>query len=554
LCLLLFLPGFFTLPPLDRDESRFAQATKQMMESGDFVEIRFQDQARNKKPAGIYWLQAVPASILSGADHNRIWAYRIPSFLAALAAVLLTNAIGARAFDRRTGFLAGVLLSSSVLLVVESGIAKTDAALLACTVLAMYFLAHLYLQKRDDPPVPDAKPTRGRSYAYGVWAALGLGLLIKGPVILLVVGLASITLMVWDRSLALLKSLRPLTGLLVMAAIALPWFVAIYFATDGAFFAEALGKDFGSKITSGQESHGAPVGLYTAIIWLTLWPASLLLLPMIPWAWKAKSDPAIRFLVAWFVPTWIVMELIPTKLPHYPLPLYPALALLMAAMIVRTLAATRLASRAKLTQSWVGRLGLLLWVIPGLALAASISILPDIYGNGATPMLMAASGLGGLLVLSVAVLFWHGRLLVGTIAASLAGLFIYAGLFEAAMKELPALRLSPLLYERLQAHNLDDDEAIGILGYSEPSFVFLNGTETQLLKGKTAVDFLVGEPGRTILVEVRKDSNFRQALQERGLSVVALDEVEGFNYSKGREMTLTFYQLSRPFSDGPIDE
>ena len=56
--LLCFLPGFFSIPPIDRDEARFAQATKQMVESGDYVDIRFQDEVRYKKPVGIYWLQA----------------------------------------------------------------------------------------------------------------------------------------------------------------------------------------------------------------------------------------------------------------------------------------------------------------------------------------------------------------------------------------------------------------------------------------------------------------------------------------------------------------
>ncbi len=56
--LIAFLPGFFQIPPVDRDEARFAQATKQMMESGDYIDIRFQDEVRYKKPVGIYWLQA----------------------------------------------------------------------------------------------------------------------------------------------------------------------------------------------------------------------------------------------------------------------------------------------------------------------------------------------------------------------------------------------------------------------------------------------------------------------------------------------------------------
>src|ERR1700758_2755886 len=56
--LVCFLPGFFNIAPIDRDEPRFAQATKQMIESGDYVDIRFQDEVRYKKPVGIYWLQA----------------------------------------------------------------------------------------------------------------------------------------------------------------------------------------------------------------------------------------------------------------------------------------------------------------------------------------------------------------------------------------------------------------------------------------------------------------------------------------------------------------
>src|SRR5579864_4073346 len=56
--LILFLPGFFQIPPVDRDEAYFAQATKQMIETGDYVDIRYQDDVRYRKPVGIYWLQA----------------------------------------------------------------------------------------------------------------------------------------------------------------------------------------------------------------------------------------------------------------------------------------------------------------------------------------------------------------------------------------------------------------------------------------------------------------------------------------------------------------
>ncbi|MFM9469985.1 ArnT family glycosyltransferase, partial [Streptomyces scabiei] len=77
------LPGLFFLPPLDRDESRFAQATAQMLETHDFVNIRYQSEPRDKKPIGIHWLQAASVSTLSSVERREIWAYRIPSLLGA---------------------------------------------------------------------------------------------------------------------------------------------------------------------------------------------------------------------------------------------------------------------------------------------------------------------------------------------------------------------------------------------------------------------------------------------------------------------------------------
>src|SRR5437588_12011608 len=100
-CLFLYLPGMSAIPPLDRDEARFAQATRQMLETGDFLRIRVQDEARNKKPAGIYWLQAASVSAFSAAAATSIWPYRLPSLLGAVAAALTTFAFGAALFADR---------------------------------------------------------------------------------------------------------------------------------------------------------------------------------------------------------------------------------------------------------------------------------------------------------------------------------------------------------------------------------------------------------------------------------------------------------------------
>ncbi len=115
ICLVSYLPGFFNIPPVDRDEARFVQATKQMIESGDYVDIRFQDQVRYKKPVGIYWLQAaaVRAAEALGASDPRttIWLYRLPSLIGAVGAVLLTYWAALAFGTRRTAYLSALMLA-----------------------------------------------------------------------------------------------------------------------------------------------------------------------------------------------------------------------------------------------------------------------------------------------------------------------------------------------------------------------------------------------------------------------------------------------------------
>ena len=133
--LISFVPGLFAIPPIDRDEARFAQATKQMVETGDYIDIRFQDETRYKKPVGIYWLQAgvVKAGDMLGKRnaHITIGLYRIPSLIGAIGAVLLTYWTALAFVSRRAALFAGLMLASSLVLGVEARLAKTDAIFLS---------------------------------------------------------------------------------------------------------------------------------------------------------------------------------------------------------------------------------------------------------------------------------------------------------------------------------------------------------------------------------------------------------------------------------------
>ena len=136
---------------LDRDEARFAQTTRQMLETGDFLHSRFQDEARNNKPAGIYWLQAAVGAALGTRDRDqpRSGRTRVPSLLGASLAVLLTFGFGRALCDEpRTAMIAAVLLAAALGTVAEAHIAKTDAMLLTAIVAGQGALGVAYLRAR----------------------------------------------------------------------------------------------------------------------------------------------------------------------------------------------------------------------------------------------------------------------------------------------------------------------------------------------------------------------------------------------------------------------
>ena len=131
---------FFRFPPVDRDEAYFAQATKQMIETGDYVDIRYQDDVRYRKPVGIYWLQAAVVNTASALGlpnaATTIWLYRVPSLLGAIGAVLATYWCALAFVSRRGAVLAALMMTASTILGVEARSAKTDAVLLFTIVRA----------------------------------------------------------------------------------------------------------------------------------------------------------------------------------------------------------------------------------------------------------------------------------------------------------------------------------------------------------------------------------------------------------------------------------
>lgn len=528
--LLMFLPGFFTVPPIDRDEARFAQATKQMVESDDFIDIRFQDEVRYKKPVGIYWLQAAAVETASALGvpraQARIWLYRVPSLIGAIGAVLITYWTALTFVSRRSAVIAGLILASSVLLGVEARLAKTDAMLLLTIVATMGALGKVYMswQRGEDPIRPD-----WRAPAI-FWIALAGGILLKGPLILLFVGLTVGALALLDRTAVWLWRLRPAVGIPFVLLLVLPWFVAIFLRAGDQFFQDSLGGDMLSKLAGGQESHGAPPGLYFVLFWVTFWPGAALAGMATPAIWRARREPGAQYLLAWLLPSWIVFELVMTKLPHYVLPMYPAIAILIAGALER-----RVLSRGWLAKgaAWWFAIPLLLSVA---AVVAAITLTRQ-------PVFFAWPFIAAALIFGLFAWWMYDdtraerSLLNGIVASLFLSIALYGVVLPALTPVFPSVEL---------ARTLRNVQCVGpkaaSAGFHEPSLVFMAGTDTLLTDGSGAADFLGQGSCRFALVEARSERAFAQRAEAIGLRYNMASRIEGYNYSQGRAISIAVFR------------
>jgi 4-amino-4-deoxy-L-arabinose transferase-like glycosyltransferase len=528
-CLLGFLPGIFQIPPVDRDEAYFAQATKQMIETGDYVDIRYQDDVRYRKPVGIYWLQAAvvnTASALGVANaRTSIWLYRLPSLIGAIGAVLATYWCALAFVSRRGAVLAALMMMSSSILGVEARLAKTDAVLLFMVVAAMAVLARVYLAPRRGDPQP------GWGQLAIFWTALAVGILIKGPMILMVVGLAAAALVVLDRSARWLLALRPLPGLLWLFLLVLPWFIAIYARVGTQFLIGSVGEDMLAKVASPQETHGAPPGLYLILFFVTFFPASILAGLAAPAVWAVRREPVARFLLAWLAPSWIVFELVVTKLPHYVMPLYPAIAILIAGAVETKVLSHR---------PWLVR-GVIWWflvpiIVSIVAVVGAIVIERDLV-LFAWPFFAAAVVCG--------LFAWQfyddddaeHAFVRATAASVLMTIGIYAVVVPALTPAFPSVALAEVLHDS----NCQEPVAASV-GFEAPSLVFLAGTKTHFTDAAGAADFLLKGPCHFAFVEARQQRAFALRAEAIGLRYDRGPLVEGYDISIGKPITMAVFE------------
>lgn len=517
---------------MDSDEARFAQATRQMIETDDYVRIRFQDEERNRKPIGVHWAQAAFVNAAEPLTHrlNVIWPYRVPSALGLVLAALATLWAGRALLTPRAALFGAGLFAAGMLVGFEGMTAKTDALLLGFTTLAVAALVRL---KFSD--------AHTRLLTLLFWFALGCGVLVKGPVTPLVALLTLAAIYAGERRAAWMRPLAWWPGPLLAIAIIMPWSLAISFETSGRFFFDMIFGDLGPKIISGHENHFALPGYHTFLLPFLIFPATYALPAAARLAWEAIRAPLnddaqapMRFLLAWAIPTLLFFELAPTKLAHYAMPAYPAIALMCGAGLT-----------AMFGRPWrtVHPAGVVLFGVAGAVIvglmAVSATFMPgdlaaDIRRAISTALIGAgvvAGGVTGLIMLR------RPAARAGVLIAC--ALILSFSLRERLLPEARALNVSSTAVAALARARLTprDDRPLWVVGYSEPSLIFLTRTTIRLVEPAEAGS--QAQPGDALIIEGRVLQEVAAELALRGMVFTQSEPpVQGLALGRGERVAL----------------
>jgi 4-amino-4-deoxy-L-arabinose transferase-like glycosyltransferase len=361
------------------------------------------------------------------------------------------------------------------------------------------------------------------------WVSLAAAILIKGPVVPALIALAVATLVLLERGWRWLAPLRPRWGVPLFLLLLLPWPVAVFSLHGASFFVQAWQTDILPKLVSAQESHGGPPLSYALSAPLTLWPATLLLPSALEFAWRNRRDSSVRFCVALILPGWLLFELAPTKLPHYVLPLVPLLALLMTAR--GNHATLQSSSRT----SW--RIGVALFLLASLFIFGALLFALLRLGGGFD--VVAVLGTSALLaaVIAAAVAAWRAGVERSAGAAVLCGILASLLIFGVTLPRLQRLWVADRAAQAARSIAAPNAPTL-VVGYHEPSLVFLLGTRTRLVGPDDAAAALQVGAGTTAVVASSSAAEFVHAARARGVEVQRTTTIEGIDPVHGRAIEL----------------
>ena len=343
-CLLLYVAGAWSLPLIDRDEPRFAEASREMIEHGDYLVPHFNNQVRLDKPPLTYWAQASAYRVFGENDFGA----RFPSAIAAALTALSIFAWGTRIGGNRAAWWAAIIFTLSLQTFVHAKAAVADMWLVLFMTTAHWSGYELLQEPLGHRPLASARP-RSTSLRAGLvasyqqtrwwwvfYVSLAFGFLAKGPVgwiPLLTVG----STMFFVRETQLARRFKFARGVLLTLAIVGIWGVPALIQTHGEFFTIGIGRHVVGRSLATMEGHGAnSFGMYLLLlpfyfvtIFFSFFPWSIKLPWLIRKLWQ-RRDGIDNYLIAGVAVIFIIFSLIKTKLPHYTLPAFPLLALLLA--------------------------------------------------------------------------------------------------------------------------------------------------------------------------------------------------------------------------------
>jgi 4-amino-4-deoxy-L-arabinose transferase-like glycosyltransferase len=316
--LLLALPQSLLLPLFDRDEPRFAEASREMLQSGNFIVPTFNHAPRYAKPPLIYWCQAAAYEIFG----ENAFAARLPSLLATAGTALLLACWGAQLGSAQVGIGAALSYAFCLQTIQQGRVATADGLLIFFMTLTAFAGWKILT-------------SHGHVWDALLTLALAGGFLAKGPEAFLPL----VPVLICARGTPTRPTVKILIHFLAAIVLVLLWALPAYLMTHGDYWRVGLSEGVGERMVSGLQGHGAStfgwyllgLPLYLLLFWLSALPWSPLLVlhrkKLFP-AWKFDSIELYLVLHAGLI--FLVFSLMVTKLPHYTLPAFPFLALLLA--------------------------------------------------------------------------------------------------------------------------------------------------------------------------------------------------------------------------------
>ncbi len=306
----------------DVDEPNNAVCAREMLAAGNWWVPVFNGDLRFDKPILLYWLM-MPAFSLFGVNE---FAARLPSALAMTALTFTVFYFGRRLMNEKVGFVAALLFASTLHVIVIGRAATPDPVFMLCVGFSLFALYCADQAESSSLRLLDA-----------AYVAMGLGMLAKGPVAVLMPGLVMGAYLIFMGRWRDVAGFRPLRGLLIILAVALPWYITVGVLTDGLWLKEFILHHNIARFAGPLQGHRGFPGFYLVSVFLGAFPWSGLLLAALAFgAWRLhvlRQQPLRLFLLCWIGVFLVFFSIARTQLPNYMLPVFPAAALLMAASL-----------------------------------------------------------------------------------------------------------------------------------------------------------------------------------------------------------------------------